>query len=358
MVSPYTSSSVSVVGASGNADIDSLLSLQKWGGSVGTGMTLTYSFPTGGATWDNSYDGREPDLGFAPLSDQEQASVIKALRLWSEVANITFVKANETSVPDKNVGDLRFGKTNMISNDANAGGYLPSSSPFGGDVWLSNTFFDGSDISADGSYKFFILLHEIGHAIGLKHPHEPVDPGSGLGTGITVTDDWLGTTAMSYRDHLNDDPGSVNAGFYPSTPMLNDIRAMQYLYGVNTTTRANSTTYSWEPGERLFETLYDRGGTDTIDWSNQASSAVIRLRAGEWSELGQPYTYFGQLPGNSGTFSGTMMIAPGVDIENANGGAGDDTISGNSAANILRGNGGADWLDGGAWPTPSLETAA
>jgi Ca2+-binding RTX toxin-like protein len=122
--------------------------------------------------------------------------------------------------------------------------------------------------------------------------------------------------------------------------MLLDIAAIQHLYGANMATRSGDTTYSWARGERIFETLWDGGGIDTLDWSNQSSAARIDLNAGAWSQLGPAR--------GSPQSRDTLAISYGVVIEKAKGGAGNDTLIGNSAGNTLDGGRGNDFLSGGA----------
>jgi len=122
--------------------------------------------------------------------------------------------------------------------------------------------------------------------------------------------------------------------------MLYDIAAIQHLYGANMSTRSGNTTYSWNSGEQILETIWDGGGEDTIDWSNQTSDANIDLNDGAWSELGPSY-YNGQ-----SYDSQTLAIAFGAVIENANGGSGHDTIYGNEISNTILGNKGNDYLNG------------
>ena len=47
-------------------------------------------------------------------------------------------------------------------------------------------------------------------------------------------------------------------------------------------------------GEKIFETIWDAGGSDTIDWSNQSTAATIDLTAGEFSNIG-PTRFNGQI---------------------------------------------------------------
>jgi Ca2+-binding RTX toxin-like protein len=84
--------------------------------------------------------------------------------------------------------------------------------------------------------------------------------------------------------------------------------------------------------------LYDTGGFDTLDYSGSAVAEEIDLREGQWS------TILGN-PGGTDTDL-SLRIAYGVTIENAFGGASDDSLQGNEVNNILRGNEGNDILAG------------
>jgi len=134
----------------------------------------------------------------------------------------------------------------------------------------------------------------------------------------------------------------------PSTPMLNDIATLQYIYGANTSFNAGNTTYRWQRGEKILETIWDGGGTDTIDWSNQTTSALIDLNEGQWSELGPAYDP-DETSNRNPPEKRTLTIAYDANIENANGGSVHDEIYGNDLTNYLRGFGGNDdiYLVGG-----------
>ena len=127
--------------------------------------------------------------------------------------------------------------------------------------------------------------------------------------------------------------------------MVADIIAMQQLYGLSTTTRSGNTTYGFNSnaGSDVYNanvltsvavTIFDTGGTDTLDYSG--STAVQRIDLNPES--------FSNVLGSTGNLS----IARGTIIENAIGGSGVDVIIGNSVSNTISGNGGADQLFGNA----------
>ena len=322
---PSDGLSVSLISSSGSNDIDSLLQSWRWGSGSDT-VELTYSFGTSSSVYISGYS--EPNNGFGEFSDHQKAATRSALDYWSNVANINFTEVTDSATV---AGDLRFAKS---SDPSTAWAYLPTTSPKGGDVWVGPSSYYNN--MSEGTYGFETMLHEIGHALGLMHTHQ--------GSTIATSDiDWTGYSIMSYRSYENAPLTGYTQSYYPTTPMINDVKAIQHIYGANTSHNTGDTTYSWTTGGRVLETIWDAGGTDTIDWSNQSSAAEINLNAGVWNKLGP--TYYSKFPT---TEDRTLMIAENTVIENATGGSGNDTITGNAVDNVLNGGAGDDTLTGGS----------
>ena len=369
MSTPSTSSPTSDVPDWGVNLVDSLLSNVKWGGPVGTGTTVTYSFPwttSADATYSGAVGYKYSSLGEPTgvqhygLSTVQQAAAAAALGAWSSVANINAVPIQESST---DVGDIRLAWTSSApvetdgSTDWGWAYYPDSVYSLGGDIWL-NTGASGATTSnwSAGSYNYMSLIHELGHALGLKHPFE----------GNTVLDPLLANHQFSvmaydpalYSQFVDVTVTSTGRSYLvhevvPDTPMLYDIAAIQYMYGANMTYHTGNDTYTFDPSTPFLRTIWDAGGNDTISIANFSAGSKIDLEQGSYSSIHIPSDSTAGVnwtkPPPAVVYDGTdnLAIAFGAVIENAIGGSGNDTLIGNSVANRLRGNGGSNIIDGG-----------
>lgn len=284
-------------------------------GGIGQAVTLTYSFP---ATGPGSYYAGPTATPFTAAMMESTRGVLAHV---AEVANVTFREVG-------GAGQITFrqGTQSSASGDAylpyfewqdNAGtiDYLfePEVS---GDVWMDDAQAWSAADLAPGGFAHLALLRNVGTALGLKDHAE----------------DWATMLAPELNDQAHTVMSPIAApNDRPSTLMLLDIQALQYLYGANHETRAGNDAYAWGTSAPLLETIWDGGGRDTIDCGNQVMRCVIRLEAGAYSLVGR---------------QGEFAIARGVVIEHAIGGRGADSLIGNGAANRLTGNAGSDVLKG------------
>ncbi len=294
-----TADNVMFFSASGVDNIDALTE-SSWQQNEFTAVNITYSFDA-------------PRSSYLMMNAVQQQYVRDALTLWSNVANISWSEISGTADISFAQGDLSaygaLGATFLTSNNAN--------------------LLTGADIVMDagqvggfipGQQAFMILLHEIGHALGLKHPFESSPT---LDSGLDDNE----FTVMSYT-------GDADI----KTPQILDIAAVQYLYGSNDSYNNGDTNIILEPdsfGNSNKFTIWDGGGNDTIDGRAQTESITIDL---------------GETTSNKSTIADDFYfyIAAGSNIERAIGGAGDDTIYGNGLDNWLYGHSGNDIISGKA----------
>jgi hypothetical protein len=345
---------------SGNLDVDGLLSGVRWASGA-----LTFSFPAS-ASYYAASDGANGELStFAALTGAQQVAAAAALADFASVANLTFSQITETSGTH---ATIRYSQSDAPST---AWAYYPATSGYGGDVWLnkSSGYYSYPVV---GTYGYATFLHETGHALGLKHGHET----SGGFSALPSVHDSLEYSVMTYRSYVGDTlsaGGYTNEiGSFPQSLMMDDVAALQYMYGANFSTHAEDTVYRWSPTtgqefingvaqtapseNKIFQTIWDGGGNDTFDFSAYTSDVQVNLQPGAWSVTSHSQLadlgYYSASGPSSHLAAGNVATAllyqgnAASLIENAIGGSGNDTLVGNSANNTFTGGPGNDTLIG------------
>ena len=128
--------------------------------------------------------------------------------------------------------------------------------------------------------------------------------------------------------------------YYPSTPMLYDVIALQESYGKNSSTASGNNTYTFTPSAPPFETIYDTGGTDTLDLSSMSGGSELDLSGSKISTIGNNYLTPFKTESGSTTYGADqgapLGIVPGTDIEKILLPSGTSTItSGNNSSFIV-----------------------
>jgi len=360
-----------LIGPSGYQDIDGVVWGWCWQINQPNNHTLlTYSFPTDPTGYD--YHG----TGFQPFNAKQVAAAKKVLAMYDGVCNLDFqftadpasanLRMAEADAVNVGTGDVSIDTALGVAPDPNFAPYFAH-----GDTWFNHTSYNKPTL---GSFAFASgVMHEIGHALGLKHGHmaQEVQDINGAvvytNPALSFDHDSLEYSVMTYRSYPGGDPNVVNAIEFPSTPMQCDILALQYLYGANYDHNSGNTVYRFdaETGamsingksqgatyhHKIFLTIWDGGGNDTISFANYKTNAVIDLNPGGWStpwqkqladlDITNPGQHFAR-----GCIANAQLFGGEGWIENGIGGSGNDSISGNAVSNALIGNAGNDYLAG------------
>ena len=279
----------------------------------------------------------------SPISGARLSAINEAIAAIEAVANIDFQRVNTSQLQNIEFVFLQsqFNEswTSSLSTRI-AQSYTQQGQTLGLEATLLSLseYNDSSDHNSSGLFR---ALHEIGHAIGLKHPRNsaiypfPRDD-------IQLHNLWE-NTIMGYRGFVD------NRYSPPSQPQIFDILALQEIYGANPNgTNADDTVYDSASFTQNY-TIYDTGGIDTIDFSNEETdySEDWSLPKGRYLKA---WVEVDLLPGASSNqyffISEKFAIAFDTIIENVIGTQYSDTIRGNDADNVLEGGAGGDTLDG------------
>nr|UOP04417.1 hypothetical protein LVJ77_08930 [Conchiformibius kuhniae] len=243
----------------------------------------------------------------------------------------------------------------------------------GGSVYINKDLAGGSNGKGltSGS-SFGTVLHETMHALGGKHPANYMRWEKYPHT-LGEEEDRLSTTVLSYTADQDSRPDL----------RLYDLAFLHYRFGVNPQARTGNDVYRFKPHNRGTADndiyIWDGGGVDTFDASDQTQGVNVNLTPGSWiyageqsqlfaiSGLGRAANreaylrdFFGKT-GAVGEISGRIdatdayeytqnqaFIGYGTQIERLIGSAHNDTLTGNNADNAIYGGAGNDTVKGGA----------
>jgi serralysin len=274
--------------------IDALLDAgPDWNYLSPGGNTILYTF----SVTAGNESGRTGQEAFSPAQQGW------ARTAFNELSRITGIQFTETAAGAS--AQIHLANMNLAGASTTGLASWQTSYSYGRDqqltsydadawVYLDNVEWAGANRNlTPGGQGYETLLHELGHALGLKHPFE------GAGT-LPSAQDNTNNTVMSY----------TSAGGDHSTYSPYDVAALNWLYGgdglggalgINSTTggryytgtqRADSLTGSSRndklQGEGGDDTLNGGGGNDAIHGGAGVDTALFSGARSQYAVTGQP----------------------------------------------------------------------
>lgn len=306
-----------------------------WGGSAVSSTNVTVYFAGAGEV----FDGRTSD----GWTQAQINGAMAALNDLTQGTNLTFTVTN-----NPNTATFKFVTDSWVSGTY---AYMNPPNVANPGVAVFNTYNMDMANLAKGSLEYFVFQHEVGHGLGMAHPHD-TGGGSPVMNGVSSSSD-MGDMNLNQGVHTM---MSYNVGYWeqysawPSAygatagPMAFDLALLQQKYGAQAANTGNNTYLLPDANASgtFYACIWDTGGSDTIAYlgSRNAFISLVAATLDYSSTGGGPVSYASGIRGG-------FTIANGVLIENATGGSGNDTITGNAANNTLKGGAGNDTINGG-----------
>ena len=368
MVGPFEPEIVDLTGV-GADNLVAPVSFATWeasGARIPATYTSTFAYAF---KWGDAHPGTPAAINFMfdPGSDwstAEQSIFRGAMGLWTAIANVTITEVEDAADADFRIvrssaneavwrsasydaPDVGSPTLDQLTRGNSQNGIFINTATFTGDI----TSFD-----TGRGHATMTVIHELGHMLGLGHggPYNHDVNTMVQQFGPYDTMQW---TLMSYINpqqpalYGSQYPvqGTSWDGYYPLTPMILDILAVQRLYGAATSgpltggghvfgfnsniQGAIGDFYNFDVNRQPIVTLWENGRNNTLDLSKYTTDSVIDLHPGNFS--------------SAGGFKNNIGIAFGTVIDNAIGGSGNDKIFASDVGSKLVGGAGRDMLMGG-----------
>ena len=320
--------------------------------SAGTAGAVTYYFDTT-SNWTAA----------------EEKTFLAAMAIYSDIGNITFTQASSEAAAQTVFYRYSAGKTTKDGDPLQTGYYENASTTRANNAdqytlatrtssYISAqtsdvaNFGDITSYSVSNGYGISTIVHEMGHLVGLGH----TGPYNGEVNATTQQYNAADVRTFSIMSYINPDAAAKYASSYavtgtswngaaPFTPMLDDILAVQQLYGAasgrtlntaqtfgfNTTIAANDAIrmfYDFTVDATPVLTIYDTAAGNKLDLSGYSADSTVNLNPGTFSSI-------------AGLIN-NISIAYNTAVDYLIGGSGNDRIVVNNDSDVIDGGAGTN----------------
>jgi hypothetical protein len=333
-----------LINYSGDIKIDALLDKSlNWNYLNPARNVLYYSFDV-----KNFDDSKMRKISVEAFNTAQQEAARTQLKYVTDITGIQFKEVATTSA-----ADIHFANTNLEGKYT--AGLCDNSYRYHYNKNLVTDYIADAYIYLDnvewnvqnenptaGGQGYETLLHEIGHALGLKHPFETPKT-------LSKTDDNTNNTVMSY----------LHKGDYKTTFQSYDLAALNWLYGTDGLTAlpvkatAGNDLFIGTSNADIINTL---AGNDTLDGGtgrdtltggdgndayvvDDTGDKIIETNKFDIDSVQSSVNFTLPKYVENLTLTGKATLAIGNELENK--------LIGNELANTLKGLDGNDTLEGG-----------